>query len=54
MFGIFATSICYGADDTKVIVDDSMLECDAPTQIVNGRILVPLRAIFEAIGAEVQ
>ncbi len=41
------------ADDIKVILDGSELMFDVPPQIVEGRTLVPLRIIFEALGAEV-
>ncbi len=37
-----------------VIVDSEPLETDVPAQIVNGRTLVPLRAIFEELGAQVE
>jgi len=38
----------------KVILDQRELEFDVPPIIENGRTLVPLRAIFEAMGASVQ
>ncbi len=41
------------ADAVNVTIDGKTLESDTPAQIVNGRTLVPLRAIFEALGAEV-
>lgn len=37
----------------KVILDGTTLNLDVPPTIGNGRILVPLRAIFEAMGASV-
>lgn len=36
-----------------IIVDDIEIFCDQPPVIVEDRTLVPLRAIFEALGAEV-
>ena len=43
------------ADDTiKVTVDGVMVDFDQPPIIENGRTLVPLRAIFEAMGATVE
>jgi len=39
--------------DIDVILDGRPLSFDVPPQIVDGRTLVPLRAIFEALGAEV-
>ena len=41
------------ADDIKVIVNGTTLTFDQPPVVVDGRTLVPLRAIFEALGAEV-
>ncbi len=38
----------------KVYVNGSKLYFDVQPQIINGRTMVPLRAIFEALGAEVQ
>ncbi len=43
------------ADDSiKVLIDDRPLVTDVAPVIINGRTLVPLRAIFEALGAQVQ
>lgn len=41
-------------DGIKVQVNGSYLSFDQPPVIINGRTLVPLRAIFEALGAEVE
>lgn len=38
----------------KVVLDGTQLTFDVPPIIENGRTLVPLRAIFEAMGAEVK
>ncbi len=38
----------------SVMVDNKYLSLDVPAQIVDGRTLVPLRAIFEALGAKVE
>lgn len=38
----------------RVYIDDSLLSLDVAPIIQQGRTLVPLRAIFEALGAEVQ
>ncbi len=37
----------------RVILDGSEIEFDVPPQIINDRTMVPLRAIFEALGYEV-
>ncbi|MEW6573430.1 MAG: stalk domain-containing protein [Bacillota bacterium] len=41
------------AADIAVLVDGERLSCDVPPVIEQGRTLVPLRAIFEALGATV-
>jgi S1-C subfamily serine protease len=38
----------------KVVFNGSLLSFDVPPQNVNGRLLVPLRVIFEALGASVE
>ncbi len=44
---------CFAADDVKVIVGGNEVVFDQPPVIQEGRTLVPLRAIFEALGASV-
>jgi len=41
------------AQPISVYLDGVLLSMDVPPQLVDGRTLVPLRAIFEALGAEV-
>lgn len=41
-------------DDIKVLLDGNELAFDVPPQIADARTLVPMRAIFEALGAEVE
>ncbi len=40
-------------DDIKVLLDGQEIEFDVPPRIIDGRTLVPVRAIFEALGAKV-
>ena len=40
-------------EDIKVKLDGNTLSFDVPPQIINDRTMVPLRAIFEALGASV-
>ena len=53
------TSLCFGnyaalaEDNVTVMVNGNKLDFDQPPIIKDGRTLVPLRAIFEALGAEV-
>lgn len=49
---VFATPVA-AATPIKVIVNDSALAMDVPPVEQNGRTLVPLRAIFEAIKAKI-
>ncbi len=44
---------CASASDISVIVNDTDLVFDVPPAVENGRVLVPLRAIFEALDADV-
>jgi hypothetical protein len=46
-------SLVHGEDNIKVMLDGTELKFDVPPQIIDGRTLVPLRVIFEALGAEV-
>lgn len=39
------------AEDIKVFVDNKPVEFDTPPTIINDRVMVPMRAIFEACGA---
>ena len=41
-------------NDIQVKLDGKTLSFDVPPQIINDRTMVPLRAIFEALGAEVE
>ena len=48
-----ALTSAVSAASVKVFVDNRELSADQPPVIIDGRTLVPLRAIFEALGAEV-
>lgn len=41
-------------DSDKIIINDNVSTIDVPAQIINNRTMVPLRAIFEALGASVE
>jgi hypothetical protein len=45
---------CFAEADIKVVIDDKALVTDVSPTIIDGRTLVPLRAIFEALGATVE
>lgn len=44
----------YCGGDITVTLDGKEIAFDVPPQIIDGRTLVPMRAIFEALGAEVE
>lgn len=50
-FFLFFASPAHAAP--KVVLDGSALSFDVPPVIDQGRVLVPMRAIFEALGAEI-
>ena len=41
------------ADTIRLVINDKLIETDQPPLIVNGRVLVPVRALCEALGAKV-
>ncbi len=46
--------VCVNAQDgIEILIDEAPLVFDVPPMIINDRTMVPLRAIFQAIGAEV-
>lgn len=49
---LYITSTAF-ADDISVMVDNNSVAFDQPPVIINDRTLVPIRAVFEAAGAEV-
>lgn len=46
-------SLCVSASDISIIVDGKALKSDVPPTIVEGRTMVPMRGIFEELGASV-
>jgi hypothetical protein len=44
----------YAADSVRVMLDGADLTFDAQPRIVGGRTMVPMRAVFEAMGASVE
>ncbi len=41
------------SNNIKLIINGKEIQCDVPPQLINGRVLIPARAILEAIGAQV-
>ena len=54
--GLFLSNITYSIadNDIKIVVNNKQVLFDVPPQIQDGRTLVPLRAIFESLGAKVE
>lgn len=53
-FLLAAMLLSTAAGAVDLYVDNDLIETDTPPTIVDGRTLVPVRAIFEAIGATVE
>ena len=51
---LMLTMACFAADITVTLNGEAIDFADQPATIVEGRTLVPLRAIFEALGASVE
>jgi len=49
----FALPAQAASTGVKVLLDGNLMTFDVPPQIINNRTMVPLRAIFEAMGAKV-
>ncbi len=49
-----ATAATVFAADVSVLINNKPVEFDVPAQIIESRTMVPLRAIFEALGATVE
>lgn len=50
---LFACSVSYAGDGISVYLDGQRIEFDVEPSIINGRTMVPVRAILEAAGAVV-
>ena len=53
MFSMVFSSVAFASGEIKVSIDGEYVDFDVNPQIINGRTMVPFRAIFEALGAEV-
>lgn len=51
---VMSFTVVHCEDDIIVTLDGQKIKFDVPPQIINGCTLVPMRAIFEALGAEVE
>lgn len=50
---VMSSASAFAGNDITVTVEGVALEFDVPPQIIEGRTLVPVRKIFEALGARV-
>ena len=50
---VLSSHATFASDDIAVMVEGTKVEFDVPPQIIDGRTLVPVRKIFEALGAKV-
>lgn len=50
----FFTVIAFANSTIKLIVNGSEIKPDVPPQIINGRTMVPIKWVAEAVGAEVK
>jgi len=53
-FTLITTPITAEPQEITVILNGEILEFDVPPQIIDNRTMVPMRAIFEALGARVE
>ena len=54
VFTILSVNVgALASDDIKVYIDDKLLTFDVEPQIIDGRTMVPMRRIFESLGAVV-
>lgn len=51
---IFSFQSVYAEDDVTVTINGYVVVFDVPPQIINGRTMVPMRIIFESLGAHVE
>lgn len=53
-FLFILSTAAYAAEDVFIYVDGERIEFDVQPQIINDRTMVPMRKIFETLGAEVE
>ena len=54
VFVLFCCSSVSAESSVKVIIDDNEIEFDVEPQIINDRVMVPMRKIFEALHSSVE
>ncbi len=51
---IFTCMTCFAQDDIKVVIYGEQIEFDVSPMLINDRTMVPMRKIFETLGANVK
>ena len=54
VFLVFFSLVTFAASEIKVTLNGKNIKFDVAPEIIDGRTMVPLRAIFEAMGAEIE
>lgn len=54
IFSTFSAITVIAAEEIRVVLDGQELYFDVPPQLINNRTMVPMRKIFEAMGASVE
>lgn len=54
VIALSAFAPCFAAEYVDVEINGQKIEFDVPAQIINDRTMVPMRKIFETLGAEVE
>ncbi len=54
IIALMMSTVAFAGNEIKVAIDGEFVEFDVKPQLINDRTMVPLRAIFEALGAEVE
>lgn len=45
---------CFAEENVDVLIDGTKIQFDVPAQVIDGRTMVPMRKIFETLGAQVE
>jgi len=54
IIGLFGVAMSSNNDEISVYINGERVEFDVPPQIIDNRTMVPVRNMFEALGAEVE
>jgi len=54
IIGVLFSGVAYSASGIKLMVNGHLIQPEVPPQIIDGSTMVPIRAVSEALGANVQ